>query len=45
MSGERNMHTGRRTLRIIKVKLNELLMMKPYRKIERVEQDMYKIGG
>ena len=26
-------------------KLNELLMMKPYRKIERVEQDMYKIGG
>ena len=28
-----------------KSKLNELLMMKPYRKIERVEQDMYKIGG
>jgi len=28
-----------------KNKLNELLTMKPYRKIERVEQDMYKIGG
>jgi len=28
-----------------KSKLNELLIMKPYRKIERVEQDMYKIGG
>jgi cyclic pyranopterin phosphate synthase len=28
-----------------KFKLNELLMMKPYRKIERIEQDMYKIGG
>lgn len=28
-----------------KSKLNELLMMKPFRKIERVEQDMYKIGG
>lgn len=28
-----------------KSRLNELLMMKPFRKIERVEQDMYKIGG
>ncbi len=28
-----------------KSKLNELLKMKPYRRIERVEQDMYKIGG
>ncbi len=28
-----------------KLILNELLKMKPYRKIERVEQDMYKIGG
>ncbi len=28
-----------------KVKMNELLTMKPYKRINRTDQDMYKIGG